>query len=186
MSEREDIAEKGREEAELGRAAAETSRVTAESDRLIAEGPIAARTEQSRVEAETGRVDTEDGRVTAEGGRVNAEAIRKENARNVYRRVMTLFALPVALVAILPTVIFGISLHREITTRCDDAAINRTAIRGSIINGLGSLGYRYDDETGTAIEDGKPLDYYTTHEAERKQALNNALITLRSFPLIKC
>lgn len=104
--------------------------------------------------------------------------------RTLYGRVATLIALPLALVALLPSVIFGIYLQRQNHERCIDAALNREAIRSTVIDGLKPLGYAYAD--GAIVEKGKPIDYYRTHEAERQQALERTRLVLRRFPSVTC
>lgn len=160
--------------------------------------------ERSREEAEAAREEREDRRRIAEGGpdqhvagnvqmygRVEAEEERKRNARVVYQRVSLLIALPLALVALVPSLLGLYLLHREVNHRCTDASINRAAIRSSVLDSLTTLGYRYTadglivsvDETGKPL---KPLDYYVTHPEERARALAQIKVTLDRFPPIDC
>jgi len=154
--------------------------------------------ERAREEAEAAREAREDRRRIAEGGpdqhvpgnvalygRVEAEADRQRSARVMYQRVAVLIALPLALVALIPSVVGLVLLGREIEHRCGDAAVNRVAIRASVIDSLHSLGYQYTDD-GEIVAAGRPLDYYVTHPEERAEALAQTKAALERFPPIKC
>jgi hypothetical protein len=196
------VTEDERDAAESDRAAAEIGRVEAEEDRVDAEaGEGGAALELGRVQAEEGRVIAEAGREErenrrriAEGGpdnhlsdatgRVEAEEEREENLRKWLGRYATIIALAVAFVALIPSMVGLLLLHREINSRCEDAATNRVAIRQTIIDGLKSLGYQYVN--GKIVEDGPPLDYYVLHPDERASQLVKTEATLRRFKEVHC
>jgi hypothetical protein len=164
-----DEAEHAREEAEVGREGAEVAREQREDRRRIAEGG-----DDQHV---SGNVQMY--------GRVEAEHDRRRSARVMYQRVAVLIALPLALVALIPSLIGLLLLHREVDRRCTDAAINRAAIRSSVTDSLRTLGYVYTAD-GRIVEHGKPLDYYLTHPEERQQQLASTKAALDRFPAIDC
>lgn len=198
------MTEEDRDAAEADRAAAELGRVEAEEDRVDAEagdGGVAlelgrVQAEEARVEAEVEREQHEVRRRIAEGGpdqhvpgnvetgRVEAEEKRQQNARKLYGRVAALIALPLAFVSLIPSVVGLVLLKREVDNRCRDSAVNRTAIRGSVVDSLSALGYIYKD--GKVVPHGKPLAYYLEYPDERAQVLQNTRATLDRFPPISC
>lgn len=108
-------------------------------------------------------------------------------AKRTYAKVAALIALPVALVALIPSLVGIELLRREVQHRCMDAAVNREAIRATVIDGLPTLGYRYDPETQLIFTAGKPtVEYYATHPAERQDALERTKTVLARFPTIAC
>lgn len=206
------MTEAERDAAEAGRASAEVGRVEAEEDRVDAEvGEGGHALEESRVEAEASRVraeiereERENRRRIAEGGpdnhftpgtpgRIEAEAKREQNLRKWLARYATLIALGVALIALIPTAVFGVFLYRtvekldnEIASRCEDAAVNRDAIRQTLLRSFANLGYMYDEKTGSAVLFNKPLAYYLTHPDERQEQLDALLASVKRFPSVDC
>ena len=149
--------------------------------------------ERGREEAEVAREEHERKRQVAEGGndqqvygRVEAEHDRQRNARLMYQRVAVLIALPLALVALVPSLLGLFLLHREVEHRCTDAAINRTAIRQSVIDNLHTLGYEYTEDGKVVPSSTPPLDYYRSHPDERASALVQVKATLDRFPPVDC
>lgn len=197
-----EAAEEGRVDAEAGRVEAETERVDAEA------GDGGAELEQGRVQAERDRVQAEEERQAtelrrriAEGGpdnnvpgeppgtigRVEAEEHRVAAARKIYVRVAALIALPLAVIALVPSLVGMAWLHREIDRRCEDAAENRASIRQTTIDGLPTIGFRYSPDTDSIVPNGAPtIEYYRAHDAERLDALERAQATLDRFPVIRC
>lgn len=204
-----DAAEADRVAAEIGRVEAEEERVDAEAGdggRALELGRVQA--EEQRVAAEAVREEQENRRRINEGGpdnnvegeppgttgRVEAEEKRESAARLAYLRMATLVAIPVVLVSMIP---WGVAyvlldradqrLSREILKRCEDSAVNRNAIRLTVIEGLPTLGYRYDPDTGKIVPAGEPtVSYYATHERERAEALARSESALQRFPAIDC
>lgn len=136
---------------------------------------------------------SEHDREQAEAARVVAEEHRANSRVVAYRRIAVLIALPLALVAMIPGLVGYIGVKRqadnlasEVHNRCHDAAVNRSAIRATLINSFKNLGYTYDEETGHAVVTGPPLDYYLAHPEEREAQLQAALNTIRLFPPINC
>lgn len=199
------VTEEERDEAEADRVAAEIGRVEAEEDRVDAEaGDGGAALELGRVQAEEGRVEAEaereeqeNRRRIAEGGpdqhvpgntmlhgRVEAEAVREANLRKWLKRYATIIALTVALIALIPSAVGLVLLKREVNHRCTDAALNRTAVRVTILDGLASLGYIYHD--GQIVTEGNPIAYYVEHPDERERALQRTKKALDRFKPIEC
>lgn len=104
----------------------------------------------------------------------------------MYTRVATLIALPLALVALIPSLVGIALLQGEIDARCEEGRVNRAAIRSTITDGLPALGYRYDPESASIIRAGRPIDYYLTHPTERELALARAVAALERFPEVDC
>ena len=185
-------AETVRDDAEISRDAAEEERARVSLSRREAEKERVA-AEESRQDAEqNGREVAEVGRVEAEEARVAAEK-KRSGIRLFYLKIAAAIALPMAFVALLPAGV-GIylvireneRLDREIERRCDDARLNRTAIRDTVLNSFASLGYRYDVKTQTAVEVGGEIAYYVEHPEERARALESALATVKRFPPVSC
>jgi hypothetical protein len=114
------------------------------------------------------------------------ETIHKRNARLMYQRIAVLIALPIAFVALIPSLLGLLLLHREVERRCTDAAINRAAIRASVIDNLRTLGYEYTEDGEVVPSRTPPLAYYRSHPAERAAALAQTKVTLDRFPKINC
>lgn len=117
----------------------------------------------------------------------------QRSMRRVYARVATLIALPLALIALIPSMVGLVAqqhhtarLEQEVRDRCEEGRVNRNAIRSTITDGLPALGYRHDPETGRVVRTGRPIDYYATHPAERQAALARAVAALQRFPAIDC
>lgn len=159
----------------------------AEADRVSAElGRVEAEEERVDAEAGDGGSALELGRVQAETGRVEAEEKRHEAFQTVYRRVALLIALPIALVALIPSMIGLVWLSHEIDNRCVDTQVNRALIRETVLSSFEPLGYTYDEKTGEAVETGQPIDYYVDHPKERAKQLEASLNTIERFPAIHC
>jgi hypothetical protein len=184
----------------------ERKRQRAEESRLDAEA--------LRIKAEREREDHELRRRIAEGGpdqhvpgdivsppgrwerdleRQKADERRGEEVKTVYDRVTKLYALRVAAIFVIPLLVIIVFLYRndsrlddEIRNRCIDGMINRDAIRASLIDGLGALGFSYNAETNRVVQTGTPIDYYRTHPDELKTALVRAQNALNRFPPISC
>lgn len=77
-------------------------------------------------------------------------------------------------------------LEREIRQRCDDARVNRDAIRTTMIDGLSGLGYKYDAAADEIVENGPAIAYWLEHPAERAVQLTRAKAALARFPAIVC
>lgn len=169
--------EEARADAERGRVEAEDEREAHEVRRRISEGGADQHVPGNE---ETGRVE-------AEEARGKAEHRRAVLARTSYLRIATLVALPVALIALIPSVGGVVWLKRDVDRRCVDSAVNRDAIRLTVLDGLPTLGYRYDADTNKIVLSGKPpIDYYVTHEQERDDAVARARVQLDRFPPIDC
>lgn len=195
------MSEHERENAERGRVEAETERVVAEGERVDAEAGTGGHAlEESRVKAEHGRVEAEDRRAEADAERGDAES-------TLYRRVTTLWAMRFGFIVVLPLLIVIVlliredrqsdrtaeklertieRLEKEIEERCDDARINRLAIRETVIDGLSNLGYRYDADSNRIVPHGKPLVYFREQPAERDALIADSRRTLARFPPIEC
>lgn len=111
------------EDAERARVEAEELRVVAEDGRVVAEGADPTGVEQGRREAEKERVVAETSRVKA------------DQARPTYRRVLTLLAIPLALVSLVPSLVFNVLLwnyasdSRELIAKVDRQAKQIVAAR---------------------------------------------------------
>lgn len=77
-------------------------------------------------------------------------------------------------------------LQAEIYQRCEDGRINRVAIRSSLIDGLSTLGYKYDEANDKLVNIGPPIAYYQEHPAEFDAALVRTRAALARFPAINC
>jgi hypothetical protein len=178
------MGERGREDAERGRVSAETERERREALRRIGEG--------GPEQHVPGHAFSEEGRVEAEAGRVAAEE-RRSDLRHFYARIAASIALPLAFIALLPALVGiwmvdneGERLDAEIQQRCEDAQLNRAAIRETLLNSFSNLGYRFDEDTQTAIPVGGELDYYRDHPEERDRVLKDAMRALTRFPRVEC
>lgn len=116
------------------------------------------------------------------GNDTKAEARYRKRVEYMPYRVALGFYIGVS-VAI--TALFALQGH-TIHQQCLDGQKNRAAIRETVIEGLSSLGARYDPEHDRVEPHGKPIDYYVTHWSERQRALNQAIHTLARFPRVEC
>lgn len=114
------------------------------------------------------------------------EARRGDTIRHHYRRIALLIALPVALIALIPSTAGLVILARYADHNCKVGQANRDAIRATLLGTFINLGYRFDEETNAPAPAGKPLAYYAEHPGERKRALEQAVATLALFPPITC
>lgn len=144
--------------------------------------------------------DPEVRRDEAEQKREQAELRRQQAMDGMYAKFATLVALPLAFVALIPSLIGVVvvdrqndklravisRLDREVASRCEDGRVNRDAIRQSVFEGLLTLGYRYNAATDKIEPFGQPLDYYAAHPEERQAALDRTIASLNRFPAINC
>lgn len=97
-----------------------------------------------------------------------------------------MIAVALALISFVPSLVLFGMLTNEVNDRCKESRTNRVAIRETFVEGLSTLGYRYDTETGVVVKAGAPLDYYLTHPEEQREALDRSLRSLERFPAIHC
>lgn len=128
----------------------------------------------------------ETGRVEAEGERVSAEDMRVLRDKRLLPRISVLVALPLALIALTPSVIGLVLLHREVSHRCHDTALNRAAIRDTVLGGLPGIGAKATNNGGIVKAGTPTVAYWRDHPGERDKAITNARNTLGRFPGIGC
>lgn len=75
---------------------------------------------------------------------------------------------------------------RDLAQQCENAQLNRTAIREQILAGFDSVGYRYEEQTGALEMTGTELAYYRAQPEERARQLRNLLASIERFPTIEC
>lgn len=179
------MSESERRQAEVGRVEAEGVRVDAEA--------VREEHEDRRRMREGGPDNNVEGEPAGTTGRVEAEAAREETLRTWLKRYATIIAMTVGFVSLIPTAIFGIFLYAtvekldgEIADRCEDSAVNRDALRVTILRSFKNLGYAYDEATGKVVPSGTPLAYYATHPEERSDQLAGLIESVERFPAIDC
>lgn len=114
------------------------------------------------------------------------EAEHKRDLAKIYQRVAIQFALPLAFVSMLPSLLGLYLVHEEVRARCIDTRVDREAIRGSLFDGFEALGYRYDPKTEEITPTGHALAYYIQHPKERAAAIERQLRQIERFPTVEC
>lgn len=130
--------------------------------------------------------------VASEAATNATEAVVREARFRIYRRFAILFALPMALIALIPSMVGLAVLDHEMLARCNDARINRDGLRSTLIDGLDSVGLRLDAETGEITDRGLdgsllvPIDYYVEHPEELDDRQAEVTVALSRFPTVDC
>lgn len=174
--------EEVRQEQEGAGIGPEVSRVDAESDRDEAEA-IRERQSLSRREAEKGRVENETIRIEAEQVRIVAET-KRGSIRGTYLRLAAVMAMPLAFVALIPSVI-GLLYLNSIAKENRERSIE---VRDSLCSFKRDLGRRHDQtaEFVAQIESGvrRPIAGISVADLERSR--DNLQITLKSLSGLDC